>query len=63
MKIRIGYGLGTRTKLNDDDASADIVDALERLRFDSLWLSERLGGEAPDPIVGMAFAAGRTTRS
>ena len=61
MKIRIGYGLGTRTKLNDE-RFADTVDALERLRFDSLWLSERLGGEAPDPIVGMAFAAGRTQK-
>lgn len=61
MKIRIGYGFGTRTRLNDE-RFAEAVDALERLRFDSLWLSERLGGEAPDPIVGMAFAAGRTTR-
>src|SRR4029077_20229033 len=34
---------------------------LGRLHFDSLWLSERIGGEAPDPLVGMAFAAGRTT--
>jgi probable F420-dependent oxidoreductase len=39
-----------------------VVDALERLRFDSLWLSERIGGEAPDPLVAMAFAAGRTTK-
>jgi probable F420-dependent oxidoreductase len=60
VKIRIGYGLGTRTRLNDG-RFAEVVDALERLRFDSLWLSERLGGEAPDPIVGMAFAAARTS--
>jgi len=50
-----------RTALNDS-GFADVVDALEDLRFDSLWLSERIGGEAPDPLVGMAFAAGRTTR-
>lgn len=61
MKVRIGYGLGVRTALNDEGFGA-VVDALEELRFDSLWLSERLGGEAPDPIVGMAYAAGRTTR-
>ncbi len=61
MKVRIGYGLGVRTKLNDDGFGT-VVDALERLRFDSLWLSERLGGEAPDPLVAMAFAAGRTRR-
>ncbi len=61
MKTRIGYGFGTRTTLNDD-GFATVVDTLERLRFDSLWLSERIGGEAPDPLVAMAFAAGRTTK-
>jgi len=59
MKVRIGYGLGTRTHLNDGSFGA-VVDALERLDFDSLWLSERIGGEAPDPVVAMAYAAGRT---
>jgi probable F420-dependent oxidoreductase len=61
VKVRIGYGLGVRTKLNDDGFGT-VVDALERLRFDSLWLSERIGGEAPDPLVAMSFAAGRTKR-
>ena len=61
MKIRIGYGLGVRTRLNDT-GFLTVVDALERLRFDSLWLSERIGGEAPDPLVAMSFAAARTTR-
>jgi probable F420-dependent oxidoreductase len=60
-KVRIGYGFGTRTHLNDN-GFATVVDALEGLGFDSLWLSERIGGEAPDPLVAMAFAAGRTTR-
>ena len=61
MKVRIGYGFGVRTKLNDDGFTK-VVDTLERLRYDSLWLSERIGGEAPDPLVAMAFAAGRTTK-
>ena len=61
MKVRIGVGFGVRTKLNDG-GFAEVVDALESLRFDSLWLSERIGGEAPDPLVAMAFAAGRTTK-
>ena len=61
MKIRIGYGLGVRTKLNDT-SFLEVVDSLERLRFDSLWLSERIGGEAPDPLVAMSMAAARTTR-
>ena len=39
-----------------DDEATRTDDALERLHFDSLWLSERIGGPAPDPLVGMAFA-------
>ena len=61
VKIRVGYGLGVRTALNDT-GFLRVVDALEELRFDSLWLSERIGGEAPDPLVAMSFAAARTTR-
>ena len=61
MKVRIGFGFGVRTQLNDSGFGT-VVDALERLRFDSLWLSERLSGDAPDPLVGMAYAAGRTTK-
>jgi probable F420-dependent oxidoreductase len=61
MKVRIGYGFGVRSRLNDG-GFATVVDTLERLRFDSLWLSERIGGESPDPLVAMSFAAGRTTK-
>jgi probable F420-dependent oxidoreductase len=61
VKVRIGVGLGTRTQLHGADFGA-VVDSLERLRFDSLWLSERITGDAPDPVVAMAYAAGRTTR-
>jgi len=62
MKIRIGFGLGTRSFTNDHATFDPSVDALEDNGFDSLWLSERLGGECPDPIVGLAYAAGRTKR-
>jgi probable F420-dependent oxidoreductase len=61
MKVRVGFGLGVRTDFNDG-TFADLVDALEDLRFDSLWLSERITGTAPDPVVAMAYAAGRTSR-
>jgi len=60
MKVRIGYGLGVRTSLNDH-SFLEVVDTLEALRFDSLWLSERIGGDAPDPLVAMSMAASRTT--
>ena len=62
MKIRIGYGLGTRTVTHDGDIFGAFVDDLERLGFDSLWLSERVSGEAPDPLIALSFAAARTTK-
>lgn len=61
MKVRIGVGFGVRTKLHDEGFGV-VVDEMERLRFDSLWLSERISGDAPDPLVACAYAAGRTTR-
>ncbi len=62
MKIRIGVGLGTHTPTNDAARFLPYVDQVEALGFDSLWLSERLTGDAPDPLVALAVAAGRTTR-
>jgi probable F420-dependent oxidoreductase len=62
MKVRVGYGLGTRTPTLDGGRLGELVDALEDLRFDSLWLSERLSGDCPDPMLALAFAAARTTR-
>src|SRR5260370_35631633 len=61
MKVRIGYGLGVQG-LRDDTSFGELVDGLEGRGFDSLWLSERLTGDAPDPMVGLAFAAGRTRK-
>lgn len=61
MKVRVGFGVGTQG-LHDDARFAALVDALERHRYDSLWLSERVSGHTPDPLVALAFAAGRTER-
>ncbi len=61
MKIRIGYGLGVQG-LRDSARFGELVDGLESRGFDSLWLSERLTGDAPDPLVGLAFAGGRTSK-
>ena len=61
MKVRVGFGLGVRTRLNDT-GFLDVVDALEDLRYDSLWVSERIGSECPDPVVAMSFAAARTKK-
>lgn len=62
MKIRIGIGLGTGTLVGEAERFPPFVDALELRGFDSLWLSERLTGPAPDPLMALAVAAGRTRR-
>jgi probable F420-dependent oxidoreductase len=62
MKVRIGYGPGIGQANTSADWFGKFVDDLEDLGFDSLWLPERLGGPTTDPLVGLAFAAGRTTR-
>lgn len=62
MKVRIGFGTGARTGVEDQARFRLLVDELERLRFDSLWVSERLSGPGPDPVVAMSMAAARTDR-
>jgi probable F420-dependent oxidoreductase len=62
MKVRIGYGLGTQGMSGDHQRFGALIDDLERLKFDSMWFSERVTGNAPDPVVAMAFAAGRTAK-
>ena len=62
MKIRIGLGLGTQTPAADAERFAGFVDSLEARGFDSLWLTERLTGPGPDPLMALAVAAGRTRK-
>ncbi len=73
MRIRVGFGYGGSARpassqaegRGEDHANrtfATVVDDLERLGFDSLWVSERATGTTLDPMVAMAFAAGRTER-
>jgi probable F420-dependent oxidoreductase len=62
VKVRVGFGLGTRTATTDGDRFAAMVDALEALRFDSLWLSEKITDDCPDPLIALSFAAARTER-
>ncbi len=62
MKIRVGYGLGTRTRIQAGDELTELVTAAEATGFDSLWFSERLTADAPDPTVAMAWTAAVTSR-
>jgi probable F420-dependent oxidoreductase len=61
MKVRVGFGLGVAADV-DAAGFVTLVDDLERLGFDSLWLSERATGAAPDPLIGLSVAAGRTRK-
>ncbi len=56
MKIRIGVGTGLLAA-SDARAFAGLVDDLDTLGFDSIWLPEILTAPTPDPMVAMAFAA------
>jgi probable F420-dependent oxidoreductase len=62
MKIRIGFGAGTAGLGDGGLRFGEIVDGLEECGFDSIWCSERATGPTPDPMVSLAFAAGRTTK-
>ncbi len=66
MRVRVGFGFGGAARASDpagdQQAFGRIVDDLERLGFDSLWVSERATGTTLDPMVAMAFAAGRTEK-
>jgi probable F420-dependent oxidoreductase len=62
MKIRIGFGAGTAGLADGGARFGELVDALEGNGFDSIWCSERATGPTPDPLVALAFAAGRTRK-
>jgi probable F420-dependent oxidoreductase len=61
MKVRFGFTCRGQAELALDDFP-QLVDDLERLGFDSLWLPERMLNGPFDPLVGLAHAAARTTR-
>jgi len=61
MKVRFGFTCRGQEDLTLDDFS-QLVDDLERLGFDSLWLPERMLNGSFDPLVCLAHAAARTTR-
>ena len=61
MKVRIGFGLGGAVGL-DHHSFTTVVDELERIGYDSLWVSERANSPSFDPMVAMTWATARTSR-
>src|SRR5579864_5659734 len=59
MKVRIGIGTGGALAAEE---LAVVVDAIDDLGLDSLWLSEVLTAPVPDPLVALAFAAAHNPR-
>lgn len=58
MKVRIGVAVGALPL----ERFGAVVEALEALGFDSIWLPETFQRGGVDPLVGLAFAAARTQR-
>src|SRR5215471_12575390 len=61
MKVRFGFSCRGQADL-PLDAFPRLVDDLERLGFDSLWLPEHMLNGPFDPLISLAHAAARTTR-
>jgi probable F420-dependent oxidoreductase len=61
MKVRIGVAVGGSAGLSPTRLPA-VIDDLDRLGFDSIWLPETLLAPSFDALVGLAFAAARVSR-
>ena len=61
VKVRIGVAVGGGPTLAVDDLGP-VVDDLDRLGFDSIWLPETFLGPTFDPLVGLGYSAARVSR-
>lgn len=61
MKVRIGVGTGA-SPTGDGSGFARLVDDLDELGFDSIWLPEVLTAPTLDPLAGLSFAAAHNPR-
>jgi probable F420-dependent oxidoreductase len=61
MKVRIGVGVGP-LNLPDHQGFAQLIDDIDELGFDSVWLPEILTVPTIDPLTGLAFAAAHNPR-
>jgi len=60
MKVRIGVGMGALS--GDPGELCGLVDDLDDLGFDSIWLPEVLTAPTLDPLAALAFAAAHNPR-
>jgi probable F420-dependent oxidoreductase len=57
MKVRLGIGAGPSP---GDQDTATLVDGCEARGIDSLWFPDRIAAPTPEPLIALAWAAGRT---
>ncbi len=59
VKVRIGVGVGPVSARPEmaRPGFAELIDDIDGLGFDSIWLPEILTAPALDPLVGLSFAA------
>jgi probable F420-dependent oxidoreductase len=63
VKIRIGIGPGVGGAAGmGEETFFEMIDACERIGWDSLWFSERVGGDVLDPLAAMGVAIGRSKK-
>ncbi len=60
MKVRIGVGMGVLD--GDPSRLMEVVDDIDDLGFDSIWLPEVLTAPTLDPLTALAYAAARNPR-
>jgi probable F420-dependent oxidoreductase len=60
VKVRIAVSPGGSPA--DPSSLATVIDGLEARGFDTIWLSDVPMGPLVDPLLGLAFAAARTSR-
>lgn len=61
MKVRIGVAAGAGVA-DDGPAFLELVDALDELGFDSIWVPDVITTPTLDPIAALSVAAGRRSR-
>jgi probable F420-dependent oxidoreductase len=61
MKVRVGVSLGAPA-LPDQQGFAHLVDDIDELGFDSIWLPEVLTTPTIEPLTALAFAAAHNPR-
>lgn len=63
MKVRIGVGPGIGASAGmSGEGFLGMIDACESIGWDSVWFSERVGGDVIDPLAAMGAAIGRSKR-